>query len=831
MQTFAKPVLSLNEYITADELTTIDRRWYKSFFSNTKLRDEFELGNVQNIVSFRICIALSFVMMIYIASLYFTIQENTLTSVRSLAIIIYAAVYLTLSIIFFCTYHKRKTSYVLKYCLYFLFYNFYLASIVLFVQEISIVRSFYVGGIILAISYMVFIPNSISIILVSVIGLLVTLCYKSFTRSEFSLMWFFYVPEAITALVLFVLLKIKSDFDFGEQRTFLKMKALEVMHNYYKNFLDKANFEIVTLVDGQPIESNTQFDYIVAARSNLNVNDIHNVDKLGYLNSLKKYNPACSSSIGGSLHKDSNLSFDLNEKIESIRFKNESSWEDIGHFSDFDQGKLRILSLQIRNFKMVNGPCLLDIIIKDVSLSNLMEREAAECRLKHKVFSKMAHEFKTPFLIIGNELEALSSCSPIEITNVQPKLKLYSNLFNYCLFLIEDLIQYSSDFQSMYISLENRVDIKSIGTFAFNVLNSYKEFYPNRKAIQSEFIYDDTISTHMVQSDSQRLKQILLNFVSNAVKFTKQGQIIIRACLIDKYSIEISVEDTGIGMTPEQISQANNASNVYSPIKMNIDREYNQLGSGIGISICKNIVKNLPHHKIVISSMNFKGTKASIVISGHYDSCNNDIETCENFEQLQLVSEESSITKYQKYSNMNLCYLHSFDNNYSRYSCCSMSNVIDKNNTISTFGFTLGEEPSVGSEAPKILIIDDSIILRKSIIRIFKAIPCYESYIFIEGCDGIELLNYCLLDLKSRDSIKMIITDENMEYMCGSESISFLKRLKELGKFNNKCPIISLTAFCDETTVELLYLSGAQKVVIKPFTKSTAISLYENYLK
>ncbi len=92
-------------------------------------------------------------------------------------------------------------------------------------------------------------------------------------------------------------------------------------------------------------------------------------------------------------------------------------------------------------------------------------------------------------------------------------------------------------------------------------------------------------------SNENRLKQILLNFLSNSIKFTKQGYIKLNAThsTIHK-TIEIIVKDSGIGIKKEEqglIFQEN--------VMLNHEEKYNFKGSGLGLSICRTMAKSLGH--------------------------------------------------------------------------------------------------------------------------------------------------------------------------------------------------------------------------------------------
>jgi adenylate cyclase len=99
-----------------------------------------------------------------------------------------------------------------------------------------------------------------------------------------------------------------------------------------------------------------------------------------------------------------------------------------------------------------------------------------------------------------------------------------------------------------------------------------------------------------------RLRQILLNLLSNACKFTKKGTVTLRAKRKDKGSVELAVADTGIGMTPEQMGK--------------LFREFSQAeattaarfgGTGLGLAITRKLARMMGGD-VTVSSEPGKGS-------------------------------------------------------------------------------------------------------------------------------------------------------------------------------------------------------------------------------
>lgn len=135
----------------------------------------------------------------------------------------------------------------------------------------------------------------------------------------------------------------------------------------------------------------------------------------------------------------------------------------------------------------------------------------------------------------------------------------------------------------------NELSLSEITSFCKGVAETLLLSKGKESSIKILYNYDDVIDNYKIISDEFRIKQILLNFLSNSVKFTKCGYILIKSVLIDNNSkIKLSVIDTGLGIKENEIKFLFKDKFMSETTKM-----LNQAGSGLGLSISKSIVDKL----------------------------------------------------------------------------------------------------------------------------------------------------------------------------------------------------------------------------------------------
>ncbi|MBC7722026.1 MAG: PAS domain S-box protein, partial [Pedobacter sp.] len=253
-------------------------------------------------------------------------------------------------------------------------------------------------------------------------------------------------------------------------------------------------------------------------------------------------------------------------------------------------------------------------IYLDITEQKKLELELIEARVQAEQLAKtkevflanMSHEIRTPMNAI------IGMSNQLGKTSLEPQQKFYLDTVHSAadnlLVIINDILDLSK-IEAGKLSLENvGFEPKTLLSKAIQVL-AYRAEEKGLELINSHF--DDGISDILI-GDHYRLNQVLLNLISNALKFTEKGTIDLVFKLIKNdntsQTIQVEVSDTGIGMEQSFVKQL---FDKFSQEYKSISRRYG--GTGLGMSICKQLIE-LMGGSITAKSKKGEGTTISFII-------------------------------------------------------------------------------------------------------------------------------------------------------------------------------------------------------------------------
>ncbi|MDU1538092.1 MAG: HAMP domain-containing sensor histidine kinase [Paeniclostridium sordellii] len=212
-----------------------------------------------------------------------------------------------------------------------------------------------------------------------------------------------------------------------------------------------------------------------------------------------------------------------------------------------------------------------------------------------------SHELRTPLTIIFSKVESIIKRPKNKVEDEMNNLVIVMKEVRRLSKLVSDLLKLTKEDAIITIN-KSKFDIVEMIN---DILKQYEDIFElQNKKLKVNY----TLKDNNIYSDKEKLKQIFIIIIDNAMKYTKEKDYI-QVCLSEEGSnVKIEVKDSGIGIKEEEISLIFNRF-----YRASSHRETNKEGSGIGLSIAKLLVSNLKG-EICVNSKYKKGSTFSIYI-------------------------------------------------------------------------------------------------------------------------------------------------------------------------------------------------------------------------
>ncbi|WP_172826787.1 two-component regulator propeller domain-containing protein [Flammeovirga sp. SJP92] len=393
------------------------------------------------------------------------------------------------------------------------------------------------------------------------------------------------------------------------------------------------------------------------------------------------------------------------------------------------------------------------------------EREKLEdlSQLKLQFFTNISHELRTPLTLIHTPIEQLiKKGGQLSSSDREKSYQMIFKNVQHLMRLVNQLLDFRKVEQGQ---MKLQLSKGNWSTFLEQVHHSFKEFAEHQNI---SFTYEVTSSNIHGYMDTDKLEKILYNLLSNAFKFTYDGEINL-SLTQDENKVKIKLQDTGIGISEEKLDYLFNRFYQVSNLKKAKNR-----GTGIGLAFTKSLV-DLHHGSIRVESELNKGTSFFLEFPLHKEDY-----AGEEFDEIinEPVINETLLIEHQQQEE---------------------------------------DELEVSTKA-KVLVVDDNYSIRELLKGILE--EDYDVYLAEDGQKGLQTAKEIMPNL--------VVSDIMMPVMDGYELAKSIRDDDQLCHL----PIILLTAKNSEKSKLKGYEYGVDAYVTKPFNSDVLLarmhSLIEN---
>lgn len=449
------------------------------------------------------------------------------------------------------------------------------------------------------------------------------------------------------------------------------------------------------------------------------------------------------------------------------------------------------------------------ILFRDVTERELRKKYEEKEKNTFRTLASVSHEFRTPLNAIISMLHSMKQkifSQELLKENLLPA----ENSAKLLLHLVNDILDINQ-------IQEKKIKIVPVCFNLKQVLDQTLELFriqAEYKGIKIQLDYDNQ-APETIKNDPNRFRQIIINLVGNAMKFTLKGEISIKVEESVAKKLLIKVKDTGIGIKKSNLTKLFKAFGKVDNIR---EQELNPQGVGLGLVISNQLAKLLCHDK-QFSGLNVNSSpNVGSTFFFYIDDLNSDMESFELCDE-STHSITEKVSNFPKFSNVtklistdkSLQFELSFQNNMQT---SSLNDQVMRDNSIKEF-----QDAYKGCS---ILVVDDSIFNQIALKEMLKPL----GFIIDLASNGREAIEKAKSFGKG---YSLIFMDIEMPVMNGIDCSSQIQKLMNKEKIP-KCPIIGQSGYGEDHKA-ICFQSGMSDFLQKPISVNDLLKLIMKWAK
>lgn len=478
------------------------------------------------------------------------------------------------------------------------------------------------------------------------------------------------------------------------------------------------------------------------------------------------------------------------------------------------------------------------IFFEDLSLAETNKSLKQNCEFQSNLLKSFSHELKTP----------LNSSIPLlemGISSILQQEEIVQKVFLPALksiklldFVLSSIIDLNSISSNQFVLNVVKINFRDFIVSLFSLVEPQSE----QKSLRLIFIKDEDVSDD-IYTDPQRLSILLLNLLTNALKFTYNGEIKILVSKKSANVCKISVIDTGIGIS-ESVLEKMNGYFEKKPQESSNFFSFNDSGTCLGLNISNELAYILSDNdclyqrRLVAESSNQGSTFSFEVYNHAFEYISNRksskklslfiFDQSDEMEKLNLVNNSYNFSSFPEIGQEKDEILLKIERksilNYRFFGKRSPLFPAKKKDYVKQI------DQGVTCDCFKILIVDDDPFNQLSLELILKKLG-FKSKKANNGLEAINILKKSKMEERCSDqchSCDIIFMDYQMPIMNGVEASNKIKEMIK-NKVIDDVIVIGCTAFCTKWEVEKFWNAKIDDLIIKPVNVSKIQELMEKW--